>query len=163
MAPCRRKPKRRCEMKALEVKRQIALKNILFATDLDVSANRAASLQLPTLPGVDQNSAGPPAVEFENGTQLTGLSSEEAKERLRIDGPNELPSSKPRSVAAIAWEVVKEPIFLLLVACGTIYLFLGDVQEALMLLGFVFVVTGISFYQEHKTERTLEALRDLSS
>lgn len=32
-----------------------------------------------------------------------------------------------------------------------------------MLLGFVFVVTGISFYQEHKTERTLEALRDLSS
>jgi len=122
-----------------------------------------ASLQLPTLSAADQNSAGPPTVEFENGAQLTGLSSEEAKERLRIDGPNELPSSKPRSVAAIAWEVVKEPIFLLLVACGTIYLFLGDVQEALMLLGFVFVVTGISFYQEHKTERTLEALRDLSS
>jgi Ca2+-transporting ATPase len=121
-----------------------------------------ASLQLPTL-SADQNSAGPPTVEFENGAQLTGLSSAEAKERLRIDGPNELPSSKPRSVAAITWEVVKEPIFLLLVACGTIYLFLGDVQEALMLLGFVFVVTGISFYQEHKTERTLEALRDLSS
>jgi P-type Ca2+ transporter type 2C len=115
------------------------------------------------LPEVDRDPAGPPAVEFENGSQLAGLSSEEAKERLRIDGPNELPSSKPRSVVAIAWEVVKEPIFLLLVACGTIYLFLGDVQEALMLLGFVFVVTGISFYQEHKTERTLEALRDLSS
>ncbi|MBZ5705488.1 MAG: cation-translocating P-type ATPase [Acidobacteriia bacterium] len=122
-----------------------------------------ASVQLPTLSGVDQDSAGSPTVEFENGVQLAGLSSAEAKERLRIDGPNELPSSKPRSVAAIAWEVVKEPIFLLLVACGTIYLFLGDKQEALMLLGFVFVVTGISFYQEHKTERTLEALRDLSS
>ena len=122
-----------------------------------------ASVQLPTLPGVDSELAGPAAIEFENGSQLTGLSSEEAKERLRIDGPNELPSSKPRSIAAIAWEVVKEPIFLLLVACGTIYLFLGDKQEALMLLGFVFVVTGISFYQEHKTERTLEALRDLSS
>lgn len=122
-----------------------------------------ASVQPPTLPEVDRDPAGPPAVEFENGSQLAGLSSEEAKERLRIDGPNELPSSKPRSVVAIAWEVVKEPIFLLLVACGTIYLFLGDVQEALMLLGFVFVVTGISFYQEHKTERTLEALRDLSS
>ena len=74
-----------------------------------------------------------------------------------------MPSSRPRSVAAIAWDVVKEPIFLLLVACGTIYLFLGDKQEALMLLGFVFVVSGISFYQERKTERTLEALRDLSS
>jgi P-type Ca2+ transporter type 2C len=95
--------------------------------------------------------------------RLCGLSAAEAAERLRTDGPNELPSSRPRSVAAIAWEVLKEPIFLLLVACGTIYLFLGDTQEALMLLGFVFLVTGISFYQEHKTERTLEALRDLSS
>ncbi len=92
-----------------------------------------------------------------------GLSSAEAAARLRRDGPNELPSSRPRSAIAIAWEVLKEPIFLLLVACGTIYLFLGDTQEALMLLGFVFLVTGISFYQEHKTERTLEALRDLSS
>ena len=87
----------------------------------------------------------------------------EAAQRLRAGGPNELPSSRPRSAASIAWEVLKEPIFLLLVACGTIYLFLGDTQEALMLLGFVFLVTGISFYQEHKTERTLEALRDLSS
>jgi Ca2+-transporting ATPase len=58
---------------------------------------------------------------------------------------------------------VKEPIFLLLLSCGTIYLFLGDKQEALMLLGFVFLVSAISFYQEHRTERTLEALRDLSS
>ena len=46
---------------------------------------------------------------------------------------------------------------------GHIYLFLGDVQEALMLLGFVFVVMGITLYQERKTERALEALRDLSS
>ena len=54
-------------------------------------------------------------------------------------------------------------MFLLLLACGTIYLLLGDVQEALMLLGFVFVVLGITLYQERKTERALEALRDLSS
>jgi Ca2+-transporting ATPase len=54
-------------------------------------------------------------------------------------------------------------MFLLLLACGTIYLLMGDVQEALMLLGFVFVVLGITLYQERKTERALEALRDLSS
>ena len=54
-------------------------------------------------------------------------------------------------------------MFLILVTCGVIYLILGDVQEALMLLGFVFMVMGITFYQERKTERTLEALRDLSS
>ena len=40
---------------------------------------------------------------------------------------------------------------------------LGDLAEALMLLGFVFVIMGITIYQEQKTERALEALRDLSS
>ncbi len=64
---------------------------------------------------------------------------------------------------AIAWGVVKEPMFLLLVACGTLYLVLGDVQEGLMLLGFVFVIMGIEFYQEKKTEKALDALKDLAS
>src|ERR1019366_7027280 len=52
---------------------------------------------------------------------------------------------------------------LLLVACGAIYMVLGDRNEALMLLGFVFVVMGITFVQQRRTERSLEALRDLSS
>ena len=100
----------------------------------------------------------------ETGTgTLSGLSEEKAASRLREEGYNELPSSKRRSLAAIALEVIREPMFLLLVACGTIYLILGDLQEALMLLGFVFVVMGITLYQERKTERALEALRDLSS
>ncbi len=64
---------------------------------------------------------------------------------------------------AIALEVAREPMFLLLVAGGLVYLLLGDLQEALMLMGFAFVVIGITFYQEHKTERALESLRDLSS
>ena len=94
---------------------------------------------------------------------ITGLSEQEAVARLKRDGYNELPSTKQRSIFAIAFEVVREPMFLMLVACGTLYLFLGDVEEALMLLGFVFVVIGITLYQERKTERALEALRDLSS
>jgi Ca2+-transporting ATPase len=92
-----------------------------------------------------------------------GLSQEEAAVRLARDGHNELPSAKPRSLATIAAKVVREPMFLLLIACGAIYLLLGDRTEALMLLGFVLVVVSISFLQERKTERALEALRDLSS
>ena len=95
--------------------------------------------------------------------ELPGLSEAEVTIRLQQHGYNELPSSKGRSIFATAWDVVREPMFLLLLACGTIYLVLGDVQEALMLLGFVFVVLGITLYQEQKTERALEALRDLSS
>ena len=95
--------------------------------------------------------------------KITGLSDDEAAARLKAEGYNELPSAKPRSIFAIAWDVVREPMFLLLVACGVIYLLLGDREEALMLMGFVFVVIGITLYQERKTERALEALRDLSS
>jgi Ca2+-transporting ATPase len=94
---------------------------------------------------------------------LTGLSENEAAKRLNEEGPNDLPSTKKRSLFAIVYEVIREPMFLLLVAGGTLYLFLGDLEEALMLLGFVFVVIGITLYQERKTERALEALRDLSS
>jgi len=94
---------------------------------------------------------------------LPGLSQEDAAVRLARDGHNELPSARPRSLFAIAAKVVREPMFLLLIACGAIYLLLGDRTEALMLLGFVLVVVSISFFQERKTERALEALRDLSS
>ncbi|SYZ72650.1 Cation transport ATPase [Candidatus Zixiibacteriota bacterium] len=94
---------------------------------------------------------------------LRGLSDSEAARRLSIDGYNELPSTKKRSIFAIAFDVLREPMFILLVACGTLYFFLGDFQEAIMLLGFVMVVIGITLYQERKTERALEALRDLSS
>ena len=92
-----------------------------------------------------------------------GLSPAEAQQRLAHDGPNALPESRPRSVLRLVGDVVAEPMFLLLVACGALYLVLGNRQEALMLLGFVFVVMGITFVQQRRTERSLEALRDLSS
>lgn len=96
-------------------------------------------------------------------TRARGLSEEQASRLLAEMGYNELPSSRPRSLFAVALQVAKEPMFLLLIAGGVVYLLLGDMQEALMLMGFVFVVMGITFYQERKTERALEALRDLSS
>ena len=94
---------------------------------------------------------------------ITGLSEDEAARRLTTDGYNELPSAKPRGLFVIALSVVREPIFLLLIACGVVYLLLGDAREAAMLLGFVFVVMGLTLFQERKAERALEALRDLSS
>jgi Ca2+-transporting ATPase len=60
-------------------------------------------------------------------------------------------------------EVVTEPMFLLLLACGALYLLLGDPQEALMLLGFVLVIVAITFFQQRRSERALDALQDLSS
>lgn len=96
-------------------------------------------------------------------TLLQGLTEQEALERLAQDGYNELPSTKKRPFWRIILGVVREPMFLLLLACGSLYMLLGDVEEAIMLLGFVFVIIAITLYQENKTERALEALRDLSS
>ena len=94
---------------------------------------------------------------------VTGLSEQDAIARLKDEGYNELPSAQSRNLFSIAWEIIQDPIFLLLVGGGVIYWILGDLQEALILLGFVFFITGISLYQEGKTEHALEALRDLSS
>jgi P-type Ca2+ transporter type 2C len=102
-------------------------------------------------------------IEQSDINALRGLSTVEAANRLQREGYNELPSTQGRHVLAIALEISREPIFLLLVACGAIYLSLGDREEALILLGFVFFIIGINLYQEQKTERSLEALRDLSS
>lgn len=95
--------------------------------------------------------------------EIGGLSRSEVAARLAAEGHNELPAKRRRDTLTIALEVLREPMFLLLVAAGSIYLLLGDRQEALVLLASVLVVIGITIYQERKTERALEALRDLSS
>jgi P-type Ca2+ transporter type 2C len=50
----------------------------------------------------------------------SGLSEAEVASRMQQHGYNDLPSSKGRSILATAWDVVREPMFLLLLACGTI-------------------------------------------
>jgi P-type Ca2+ transporter type 2C len=92
-----------------------------------------------------------------------GLSDEEAAARLRAEGPNELPQAERRSLLLIVLEVAREPMFQLLIAAGLIYLILGDLGEALMLLAFVTITVSISIIEERRTEKVLEALRDLTS
>src|SRR5262252_9018493 len=92
-----------------------------------------------------------------------GLSDAQAALRLEQEGFNEVPAERPRSLAATALAVASEPMFLLLIASGAVYLLLGDHAEAAALLAAVFMIIGITLYQERKTERALQALRDLSS
>jgi Ca2+-transporting ATPase len=113
--------------------------------------------------GIERDVAPMAPLSFVDPSTVRGLTELEAAARLQADGYNELPSTKLRSIWAIAWSVVREPMFLLLLGAGAIYLLLGDLEEALLLLAFVCVVIGITLYQERKTECALEALRDLSS
>lgn len=95
-------------------------------------------------------------------TLPVGLTSQEAADRLRRFGPNELPTARRRRLAFVA-DVVREPMFALLIATAALYLLLGDPGEAAALFGAVLLVVGITIRQEMKTERALDALRDLSS
>lgn len=99
----------------------------------------------------------------DKASPLSGLTAVEAARRLSADGPNVLPGGTPKSMFAIVFGVITEPMFLMLLVAGAIYLALGDRAEALFLLGFVFVVIGITLAQERKTQRALESLRDLSA
>lgn len=92
-----------------------------------------------------------------------GLTSEAARQRLQAEGPNELGIHQRRALAGIVRDVMKEPMFMLLLVAGAIYLMMGDRSEALTLLGFVLIIIGITVLQERRTDNALAALRDLSS
>ncbi len=94
---------------------------------------------------------------------LHGLDPATAAQRLHEEGPNELGVSQRRTVLGMAWDVVREPMFLLLMGAGSIYLAMGDAHEAMILLGFVVIIMAITVLQERRTDNALEALRDLSS
>lgn len=108
--------------------------------------------------GPAQPAAGP-----WGGAGPEGLSPEEAVRRLAADGPNELPTAKPRNILQQAWAVVRQPMLLLLLVAGAVNFVLAEPLDGIMLMSFVVVVIGISIYQERKTENALAALRDLSS
>ena len=97
------------------------------------------------------------------GTSEPGLTQIEATRRLAEEGRNTLPGDGPRTWRHIVLETVREPMFGLLLAAACLYLILGDLQESLSLAVMVLVVLGLTLYQEGKTERAIQALRDLSS
>lgn len=102
-------------------------------------------------------------IKTNNNSKYQGLSSQKAQEQIVKEGYNELQGKKSRNFWDIIFGVIKEPMFILLVACGTLYMLLGDKEEGVMLLGFVFFIMGIEFYQERKSEKALDALKDLAS
>jgi len=92
-----------------------------------------------------------------------GLTTDQFKQQLKEFGYNELPQTKSQNIFKVAFEVIKEPMFVLLITCGLLYFLLGDYTEGIVLISWVFVIIFITFYQHQKTERALESLRKLSS
>jgi Ca2+-transporting ATPase len=92
-----------------------------------------------------------------------GLTGDAARARLAEEGANELARAGARPLWRIAVEVLREPMLALLLAGGLVYLLLGDLAEALILLGFATFSVVVTVVQETRTEHVLEELRDLSA
>jgi P-type Ca2+ transporter type 2C len=92
-----------------------------------------------------------------------GLSENEATARLNSEGPNTLPQADRRTFIRIVLEILREPMFALLLGAAVIYLVLGDLKEAVVLGIFACTSVLIAVVQESRTERVLESLRDLTS
>lgn len=92
-----------------------------------------------------------------------GLDSEEAARRLARDGPNRLPDSGKRRWRRIALDAAREPMYLLLVGAAVLYLVLGEPFEGAFLFGMVVLMLCMTLYQEGRTERALQALRELGA
>ena len=99
----------------------------------------------------------------ESQRPFRGLSEADAQARLKAEGHNELPQPDRRTPFRIAIEVLREPMLALLLGGGVVYLVLGDLKEAIILLAFATMSIVITVVQETRTERVLEALRDLTS
>src|SRR6185312_13822508 len=92
-----------------------------------------------------------------------GLTATEAASLLKTCGPNELPSTERRNFGRIVFDVVRQPMFALLLSAGVVYLLLGEPIDAVVLALFATLSVSIGIAQETRSERVLETLRSLAS
>ncbi len=98
-----------------------------------------------------------------NIDMLEGLTPQDVAHRQKKSGYNELPSKNKLNVIKMLFGLAKEPMIFLLLSTVVIYFICGDRNEALLLMGSFLGIIGIEFYQDIKTEKSLEALKNLSS
>lgn len=92
-----------------------------------------------------------------------GLSSAEANEQLAKFGMNELTSAKQKNIIDKLLNILREPIFILLFIAALVYFFLQEFTDGFTMLAFVFFIAGINIFQEWRTDKAINTLRELSS
>ncbi len=110
-----------------------------------------------------QKNHQPNSVSHQSTLENSGLASEVAAKRLKLEGYNELPNAKKRSLLHIVINIIKEPMFALLMGGGVVYFLLGNLLDAIFLLVFACLSVIITIVQESRSEKVLEALRNLAS
>ena len=99
---------------------------------------------------------------MQDSASARGLSEQEAAARLARLGPNRLRQPRSRSLAAIARETLREPMFLLLLGAAALYLIVGDLAEGIFLTAGAVLSLSLVIIQEARSESALKALNALA-
>jgi Ca2+-transporting ATPase len=94
--------------------------------------------------------------------QLKGLTEAEVKSAQHQFGFNELATKQKPTWYSLLFSILKEPMLLLLLAVSIIYLVVGNYAEALFMLVAIVAVSAISFYQDNRSKKALEAIEKLN-
>ncbi|MCJ7761787.1 magnesium-translocating P-type ATPase, partial [Candidatus Bathyarchaeota archaeon] len=94
---------------------------------------------------------------LESGEQ--GLSEQEAQRRLKTCGSNELPTHR-LSTVQVVFRQLKNPLFVILVACAVIAGLYSELKQAIIILSMIALSVILGFYNEYKAEKIVENLRD---
>lgn len=93
---------------------------------------------------------------------LKGLSDEELKNSQTKYGYNQAGKIRKNTWYLMLLDILKEPMLILLIVVAIIYVIVGNYSEAIFMLGAIIAVSGISFYQDNRSKKALEALEKLN-
>lgn len=77
-------------------------------------------------------------------------------------GKNVFKQDKPRNIFHLIIEIIREPMFILLVTACILYFILGKINEGWMMIAAMLFVAAISLYEEIKSTNALDALKEFS-
>jgi P-type Mg2+ transporter len=89
-----------------------------------------------------------------------GLSRNEADERLKRDGPNELRQDRSHGLLRLFFARFRSPLLLILVFAALFSVILRDWVNAFIVLGIVFLSAIMSTILEHRASKAVENLRN---
>jgi Ca2+-transporting ATPase len=97
-----------------------------------------------------------------SNTTVKGLSSEEVIQSRKKNGSNSLEHQEKNHFLSSLIEMIKEPMFLLLLIATSIYFITGEYSNGIFMLAAIILVSAISLYQESKSRSAIEELKKLS-
>lgn len=101
-------------------------------------------------------------MEYNIPQQLKGLSESEVFLAQKEFGANQITNNESRSMVMLLWNIIKEPMLILLIATVIIYLIVGEYGDAAFMFFALIAVSGISLYQDNRSKKALKELEKLN-